>query len=132
MPAADDRELMVDSAPQFAQEHVILDLKEEPIKDGADIFGSAKMQELHRHLLQQHEQSTRLHLSSSNTILPEVHLPAKLEPSLLKKGSALMLWFLFNSMTLILNKYALNFRSIMLIHIIDTYSLCWTSTIPLL
>lgn len=114
-PTADhDRELLVEDHP-YAQEHVILELKEgypnpllneEEFKDGADLFGPTKMQELHRHLMQQHE----LHRHQeeelpTTTILPEVHMPQKKEPSLMKKGGSLLLWFLFNSLTLILNKY---------------------------
>jgi hypothetical protein len=115
-PTADhdhDRELMVDDH-QYAQEHVVLDLKEgfpnliqeEEFKDGADLFAPSKMQELHRHLMQQHE----LHRQQPEpTILPEVHMPQKKEASLMKKGGSLLMWFLFNSLTLILNKYVFYF-----------------------
>ena len=113
-PTADHdmRELLVEDHP-FAQEHVILDLKEgypntlieeEELKDGADLFGPSKMQELHRHLMQQHEHHRHQEQLPTTTILPEVHMPQRKEPTLVKKGGCLLLWFLFNSLTLILNK----------------------------
>jgi solute carrier family 35 protein E3 len=123
-PPADDSEVMVHSALDQENTHVVLDMKElkEPLvdsqgnyivdaqgqyKDGADMFGP-KMQQLRIQLLQQHEEYQKHREVSNDTKEQQEdkpHLPHKPEASLAKKGISLGVWFCFNSLTLILNKY---------------------------
>jgi hypothetical protein len=127
-PPADDSEVMIDhSALVQENNHVVLELNDKDpsmvdaqgkymvdsqgqyivdaqgqYKDGADLFGP-KMQQLRLQLLQHHEEYQKLREPPVEQIL---HTPPhKVEASMAKKGMSLAVWFLFNSLTLILNKY---------------------------
>lgn len=119
MPTA-DKELMVNHHTCSQDDCHLVDLKEDfnngeftdkftdkfsdKFKDGADIFGP-QMQQLHLQLLQQHEQHIHHHHHQAHKPELEIkHAPAKKEASIAKKAASLIVWFLFNSLTLILNK----------------------------
>lgn len=76
------------------------ELPEVEYKDGADLFGP-KMQQLRQQLLLQHQEYQK----QREAVIEVPPVPAKPETSMLMKGSCLAVWFLFNSLTLILNKY---------------------------
>lgn len=130
MPPANESELIAE--PVDNNDHIVLDLdSKEPLldsqgnyidaqgqyKDGADLFGP-KMQQLRMQLLNQHQEYQKLRRnSSSHTTATTVEVDSssvptppshKQEASLAKKGISLGVWFCFNSLTLILNKYAPN------------------------
>jgi hypothetical protein len=123
MPPADDSELMIDHS-SLAQEdsHIVLDLHDsndlkEPMvdaqgqyKDGADVFGP-KMQQLRLQLLQQNEEFQKLRESPIEPPQQHhTHAPHnKRDVSVVMKALSLAVWFCFNSLTLILNKYVFRF-----------------------
>lgn len=141
MPAAaDDKEVMVahQEMEQCAQEYVALDLQDGDtsdglIKDGADLFGSAKLQELHMVLMQDYGQHPRRMSQQQPVIMPEVYVQTKGETSMAMKAASLLTWFLFNSLTLIFNKYApsrVTSLSISNEILAGTSSLSWISITP--
>lgn len=73
-------------------------------KDGADLFGP-KMQQLRLQLLQQHQDYHKLREDPVEQVVHPPPPPHKVEASMAKKGMSLAVWFCFNSLTLILNKY---------------------------
>lgn len=117
-PPADDSEVMIDHSALVRENHVVDLHDKEPMtdsqgnylmdsqgnfKDGADLFGP-KMQQLRLQLLQQHQDNQKIRDSTMEEaiVLPPAH---KAEASMAKKGMSLAVWFCFNSLTLILNKY---------------------------
>jgi hypothetical protein len=131
MPPADDSEVMVDhSTLEQENHHVVLEmLEKDPMvdsqgqyidsqgnyKDGADLFGP-KMQQLRLQLLHQHEEHEKLREPTTEQEVVVHPPPHRAEASMAKKGISLAVWFCFNSLTLILNKYA-HFNSSNLLHI---------------